>query len=411
MPLNPSGFTLTWNERNQLSAISGGYEVYDGLGRREQTTSDLYNLSFLHDGGSVLGVLFGSSNYWNFLNLPGGGSLAGSNTVSSTTTTTLVPLTDTSGSTIALVNAAATGSQPATTYTYDPAGNPTLSGTASNWPFKYQGMEQELSDPAPYYYTGGGQFYSTQLVRSLSETSQTSSQGTGGGPAGGAIAAPSGGGNGSFGSWLAGDEENNLENYFSFGNLGVGVGGSESGFIVPVGAIAEIVEQWISFFDWLFGGGGPPPTPRKLLHQRHPLYPVILGIPDGLDPTEGSAAPTTSVEAAPEAAPNEPPPNEPPLQKPGYMTVQFHDYNYCGPGNNGGSTTPGTLDDCCRQHDNCYDQGGLSSNNVLPGHPGAGAGTAQRKCDQAFCDCIRFNSPIGLADRFLRYFAEGQFCY
>ncbi len=150
-------------------------------------------------------------------------------------------------------------------------------------------MEQELSDPAPYYYTGGGQFYSTQLVRSLSETSQTSSQGTGGGPSGGAIAAPSGGGNGSFGSWLAGDEENNLENYFSFGNLGVSVGDSESGFIVPVGAIAEIVEQWISFFDWLFGGGGPPPTPRKLLHQRHPLYPVILGVSYSLIPDEVSA--------------------------------------------------------------------------------------------------------------------------
>jgi hypothetical protein len=100
-----------------------------------------------------------------------------------------VPLIDASGSTIALVNAASTGSPPATTYTYDPSGNPTVSGTANDWPFQYQGMEKEFTDPGPYYYTGGGQFYSAQLVRSPSETGQTSSQGTGG-PPGNGIAAP-----------------------------------------------------------------------------------------------------------------------------------------------------------------------------------------------------------------------------
>ena len=72
--------------------------------------------------------------------------------------TTWVPLIDASGSTIALVNAASTGSPPATTYTYDPSGNPTVSGTANDWPFQYQGMEKEFTDPGPYYYTGGGQF-------------------------------------------------------------------------------------------------------------------------------------------------------------------------------------------------------------------------------------------------------------
>jgi hypothetical protein len=29
-------------------------------------------------------------------------------------------------------------------------------------------MEKEFTDPAPYYCTGSGQFYSPQLVRSLS---------------------------------------------------------------------------------------------------------------------------------------------------------------------------------------------------------------------------------------------------
>ena len=55
-----------------------------------------------------------------------------------------------------------------------------------------------------------------------------------------------------------------------------------------VGIIAQGIEDIISFFDWLFGGGGSPPIPRQLLHQRHPLYPVILGISDGLIPTEAS---------------------------------------------------------------------------------------------------------------------------
>jgi hypothetical protein len=206
-----------------------------------------------------------------------------------------------------------------TTYTYDPSGIPTATGSANDWPFQYQALEKEFTDPAPYYYTGGGQFYSPQLVRSLSETSQTSSQG--GGPSGGSIAAPSGGGNGSFGSWLANDEENNLQNYFSFGNLGVFVGDSESGFIVPVGAIAGIIEQWISFFDWLFGSSGPPPTPPKLLHQRHPLYDQILEIRPSETPTEGSSAPTESESTAPST-----PCNPPPLQL-------IEDNTSDGPGN------------------------------------------------------------------------------
>ena len=36
-------------------------------------------------------------------------------------------------------------------------------------------------------------------------------------------------------------------------------------------------------------GSSSPPTPRQLLHGRHPLYPVILGVSDGLIPTEASA--------------------------------------------------------------------------------------------------------------------------
>jgi hypothetical protein len=125
-------------------------------------------------------------------------------------------------------------------------------------------MEEEFNDPAPYYYSGSGQFYSPQLVRSLSETGQTSSSGTGGG-----------GGN------------------------------SDASTNVPVLPIIGIAEFWASFFDWLFGGSSAPPTPRQLRHGRHPLYPDILGVSDGL--TEASAVPMPE-----DGAPS----TDPPLQKP-----------------------------------------------------------------------------------------------
>ena len=63
-----------------------------------------------------------------------------------------------------------------TTYTYDPSGTPTVSGTANDWPFLINGIEQELTDPQPYYYSGSGQFYSPQLVRSLSEAGRDRQQ-------------------------------------------------------------------------------------------------------------------------------------------------------------------------------------------------------------------------------------------
>ena len=51
-----SGLTLTWTARNQMGSATGASELYDGLGRREQSSGSGYNtLNFLHDGGSVLG--------------------------------------------------------------------------------------------------------------------------------------------------------------------------------------------------------------------------------------------------------------------------------------------------------------------------------------------------------------------
>jgi hypothetical protein len=253
------------------------------------TTPPSTILTFEYGGSSMIGWNTNGSNpSYNFLTTPGGTALAGSFN-SGSTTTTWVPLIDASGSTIALVNAASPQSGPATTYTYDPSGNPTVTGTANDWPFQYNGMEKEFTDGL-YYYTGSGQYYSPELTRSLSEVGETSTSGPGGGPAGNAIALPSGGGNGSFGQWVAGQF-----NPFGQPNLGglpdVTVTLEGAQYVVPVGAIAQAIEELVSFFDWLLGGSDTPPIPRQLRHNRHPLYPVILGIQDGLIPDEMPAGP------------------------------------------------------------------------------------------------------------------------
>jgi hypothetical protein len=164
------------------------------------------------------------------------------------------------------------------------SGSATLSGTANNWPFLFKGLEKEFTDPGPLYYSGGGQFYSSQLVRSMSEVGQTSSSGPGG-PSGHAIAGPSGGGQQSYWSWVGQQDADLLKSLF-YPDIGVRTEGTS--FLIPVGPIVQGIESFISFFDWLLGGSDTPPTPRQLLHNRHPLYPDILGVPDGLIPTEAS---------------------------------------------------------------------------------------------------------------------------
>ncbi len=94
------------------------------------------------------------------------------------------------------------------------------------------------------------------------------------------------------------------------------------------------------------------------------------------------------------------------------QTVQFRGYNYCGPGNNGGSVQPDTTDACCKAHDQCY--GSLSGYDVLV-HPfGIDAGKTQRGCDSQLCGCIQGlgdRNLKGFGDNALRYGIFGLFCY
>jgi hypothetical protein len=148
-----------------------------------------------------------------------------------------------------------------------------------------------ITDPSTYYYSGSGQFYSPQLVRSLSETCQTSTSGPGGPSPSQLAYGPGSQGNGSFGHWYVGEVLDPHFGQFDPGNLpSIGFGNSEASYDIPLGVVAKIAEEWVSFFQWLFGGSDAPPTPRKLLHARHDLYPKILEISKSWIPDEASAA-------------------------------------------------------------------------------------------------------------------------
>ena len=289
---DPSGLALTWSARNQLSTVSGGTsENYDGLGRRESSVGSA-TLNFEHDGSAVIGWTSSTAGAYNFTAMPGGAAVAGSYSLNGTTTTWL-PLLDTDGSTLGLVNAANPDSGPVTTYTYDPSGTPAVSGTANDWPFQYQGMEKEFTDPAPYYYNGIGQFYSPQMVRSLAEAGQTSSSGSGGySPAGTAIAAPSGSSGGLSPQSVENDSRQafqvGADIYVSINALTPLLGPEAPVIALPLALIGGAIDFLVNFFEDIFGGSGSPEIPRQLLHGRHPLYPVILGVSDDLIPDEVS---------------------------------------------------------------------------------------------------------------------------
>jgi hypothetical protein len=126
----------------------------------------------------------------------------------------------------------------------------------------------------------------------LSETSAVSTSGSNSGPAGSAVAAPSGGG---FSPDFSQSGKETAEAYgVAAGTADVALGievaiyGSEVS-LGPPGWIAAGATALFELFDDLFGGSSNPPTPRQLLHGRHPLYPEILGIPLGLIPNQKSA--------------------------------------------------------------------------------------------------------------------------
>lgn len=272
-----------------------------------------------------------------------------------------------------------------TTYTYDPSGNPTVTGTANDWPFQYRGMEKEFTDPAPYYYSGSGQFYSPQLVRSLSEAGQTSTSGSNGGPAGNAVARSGGGGGVPTAVTDAAAADTAATAAFNGGYIALNLLGFEK--IAPLygaglvpGIVATAALALFDIFDAIFGNGGSnPPLPRQLDHGRHPLYPDILAVSVSLIVDEVSAG-KPPICGDPAVC------NKPPNQKKDPAP---------GPTNGDSTTTPGQnppdmrctvpivgplimgqvpgILGCCQAHDLCYVANGCNSSSWLRTHPPFGA--------------------------------------
>ena len=169
---------------------------------------------------------------------------------------------------------------------------------ANSWPFLFKDLEKEFTDPGPYYYSGAGQFYSPQLVRSLSQVGETSSGGGSGGgfsPAGMAIPLPSGSSGGLSPQSVLNDSQQALQVgndiYQTSYRIGLSYGQPEAiSLALPLAIIGGAVDFLVNFFEDIFGGGGSPETPRQLLYGRHPLNGGILGIQENLIPDERPSA-------------------------------------------------------------------------------------------------------------------------
>ena len=155
----PSSYT--WNVRDQLTGLITGSTTdsftYDPFGRREQATISGTTTGYLYDGLNVAQDLSGTTPQTNYL-LGLGLDQRYSRTDSSGTQSYL---TDLNESTVAL--ASSTGTIP-TSYTYDPFGQATTSGTASTNPYQYAGAANDGTglqyDLARYYAPATASFIS-----------------------------------------------------------------------------------------------------------------------------------------------------------------------------------------------------------------------------------------------------------
>jgi RHS repeat-associated protein len=154
----------TWDARNQLALItaaSGGTTIgtfsYDAFGRRASKTIVGGSTSFLYDGVNAVQELSGSTPTANLLS--GGVDVAFQRTDSAGARNFLP---DALGSTLALTDS--TGAIQ-TQYTYEPFGNTTVGGRASNNSFQFTGRENDGT--GLYFYRA--RYYSSLYQRFVSQ--------------------------------------------------------------------------------------------------------------------------------------------------------------------------------------------------------------------------------------------------
>ncbi len=152
--------TYTWDARGQLSAIAGPTAAsfaYDPFGRRTTRTVGAATTKFLYDGPNVTQEQVGGSATANLLS--GGVDETFART---TTAGTDSYLSDVLGSTIALADASGAVQ---ISYTYDPFGAVSSTGTANASPYRYAGREDD-STGLDYYRA---RYYSPTQARFISQ--------------------------------------------------------------------------------------------------------------------------------------------------------------------------------------------------------------------------------------------------
>jgi RHS repeat-associated protein len=148
----------TWDARNRLvSTLSGASFQYDSFGRRTSKTIGGTTTTFLYDGANAVQEVIGGTNIAN--SLSGGVDEVFQRTDSAGARSFL---TDALGSTLALTDSTGTAQ---TSYTFEPFGNTSASGSATMNSFAYTGRELDASNL--YYYRA--RYYNPQLQRFISE--------------------------------------------------------------------------------------------------------------------------------------------------------------------------------------------------------------------------------------------------
>ena len=152
--------TYAWDARNHLAGITGANTasfVYDSFGRRMSKTIGSIATSFLYDGLNPVEELRSGSPSANMLTGLGIDEYFQRTDASGASSY----LTDALGSTLALANPAG---GLATSYTYDPFGSTTVSGSSTN-PFQFTGRENDGT--GLYFYRA--RYYSPSQQRFVAQ--------------------------------------------------------------------------------------------------------------------------------------------------------------------------------------------------------------------------------------------------
>ncbi len=153
--------TYTWNERNQLSSVSGSVAssfTYDALGRRVAQTAAALTTQYVYDMFNIAQEQFSTGGVGDML--PGLGLDQYFSRVDLSGTAAFLP--DLLGSTLGLVNSSgAIG----TSHAYGPFGQTTMSGTASTNPLQYTGREMDSTG----LYFMRARYYNPVLQRFISQ--------------------------------------------------------------------------------------------------------------------------------------------------------------------------------------------------------------------------------------------------